>query len=145
MVLGKLAEKPKQGRGKENRTIRLILAKCGLDGHDRGIKVVAKALKDAGIEVIYLGLRQTPESVVTAALQEDVDGIGISSLAGAHDYIFPRILEMLREKKAEDIRLFGGGVFPKKDLALLESLGVMIFKPGTHLNMIVEWVRKELS
>ncbi len=141
----KLTEKPKQGKSREKRTIRVILAKCGLDGHDRGIKVVAKALKDAGIEVIYLGLRQTPESVVTAALQEDVDGIGISSLAGAHDYIFPRILEVLRENNVEDIHLFGGGVFPEKDVAFLESLGVMIFKPGTHLDTIVEWVSKELS
>ena len=145
MVLDKLTKKTRKGKNREKRKIRVILAKCGLDGHDRGIKVVAKALKDAGIEVIYLGLRQTPESVVMAALQEDVDGIGISSLVGAHDYIFPRVVEALKEKNAKDIHLFGGGVFPEKDMASLESLGVKIFKPGTHLDTIVEWIYKELS
>lgn len=125
--------------------IRVLVAKAGLDGHDRGAKVVAAALRDAGMEVIYTGLRQTPEMIVEAAIQEDVDAIGISILSGAHMTIFPRILNLMKEKKVDDILLFGGGIIPEDDLNKLKELGVgELFTPGTSTTDIVkslkEWV-----
>jgi methylmalonyl-CoA mutase C-terminal domain/subunit len=127
--------------------IRVIVAKAGLDGHDRGAKVVAAALRDAGMEVIYTGLRQTPEMIVEAAIQEDVDAIGISILSGAHMTIFPRILNLMKEKKVDDILLFGGGIIPEEDLIKLKELGVgELFTPGTTTTEIIkflkDWVEK---
>jgi len=121
--------------------IRVIVAKAGLDGHDRGAKVVAAALRDAGMEVIYTGLRQTPEMIVEAAIQEDVDAIGISILSGAHMTIFPRILELMKEKNASDILLFGGGIIPEDDLKKLKEMGVgELFTPGTSTQEIVKFL-----
>ncbi len=127
--------------------IRVLVAKAGLDGHDRGAKVVAAALRDAGMEVIYTGLRQTPEMIVEAAIQEDVHAIGISILSGAHMTIFPRILQLMKDKEVEDILLFGGGIIPESDLNKLKELGVgMLFTPGTSTLEIIkylnEWVEK---
>ena len=125
--------------------IRLLLAKAGLDGHDRGIKVVGRALRDAGIEVIYTGRRQTPAMIVNAALQEGVDGIGISILSGAHMLIFRNIIELLKEKDAEGILVFGGGIIPPQDILELKKLGVLeIFTPGTSTVVIVEFIQKAL-
>src|SRR5438270_13592449 len=119
------------GRGGGHR-LRILMAKAGLDGHDRGVKVVARALRDAGMEVIYTGLHQTPEQVVSAAVDEDVDAIGLSLLSGAHMTLFPRILELLREEGAEDIVLFGGGTIPDQDVAELKRAGVAeLFTPGS--------------
>jgi methylmalonyl-CoA mutase, C-terminal domain len=127
-------------------TIRVIIAKPGLDGHDRGAKVVARALRDAGVEVIYTGLHQTPEQVVGAALQEDADAIGLSILSGAHMTLFSRVLELLREQHASDIVVFGGGIIPDADIAELEAMGVArIFTPGAPTQEIVDWVRSELG
>jgi methylmalonyl-CoA mutase C-terminal domain/subunit len=127
-------------------TIRVIIAKPGLDGHDRGAKVVARALRDAGVEVIYTGLHQTPEQIVAAALQEDADAIGLSILSGAHMTQFGRVLELLREQNATDIVLFGGGIIPDADVAELEAMGVAkIFTPGAPTQAIVDWVRSSLS
>jgi isobutyryl-CoA mutase small subunit len=127
-------------------TIRVIIAKPGLDGHDRGAKVVARALRDAGVEVIYTGLHQTPEQIVSAALQEDADAIGLSILSGAHMTQFTRVLELLRERGAPDIVVFGGGIIPDADIAELTSMGVAkIFTPGAPTQEIVEWVRTELG
>lgn len=128
------------------RPIRVLIGKVGLDGHDRGAKVIATALRDAGMEVIYTGLRQTPEMVVNAALQEDVDAIGISSLSGAHMTIFPRITQLMQEKGIDDILLTGGGIIPDEDKETLETQGVdKVFPPGTTTQDIVdyiqEWVR----
>ncbi|MHB8573082.1 MAG: cobalamin B12-binding domain-containing protein [Candidatus Dormibacteria bacterium] len=124
------------------RKLRVLLAKVGLDGHDRGIKVVARALRDAGIEVIYTGLHQTPEMVVEAAIQEDVDAIGISLLSGAHMTLFPRILDLLKAKDAGDIMVFGGGIIPEDDVAELKRLGVAeIFTPGTPLRDAIGFLR----
>ena len=125
--------------------IRVLVAKAGLDGHDRGAKVVAAALRDAGMEVIYTGLRQTPEMIVNAAIQEDVNAIGISILSGAHMTIFPRILNLMKEKEVDDILLFGGGIIPDEDLKKLKELGVgELFTPGTStvdiINFLNEWV-----
>ena len=126
------------------KKIRILLAKAGLDGHDRGIKVVARALRDAGVEVIYTGRRQTPEMIVEAARQEDVDGIGVSLLSGAHTRIFPRIMELLKEKGAQDIAVFGGGIIPPPDIAELKKLGVLeIFTPGTPTGRIVDFIRQQ--
>jgi methylmalonyl-CoA mutase C-terminal domain/subunit len=126
----------------EGGRLRILMAKAGLDGHDRGVKVVARALRDAGMEVIYTGLHQTPEQVVAAAVQEDVDAIGLSLLSGAHMTLFPRILELLREEDAEDIVLFGGGTIPDDDVEKLKSMGVsQLFTPGSSTIDIVEWVR----
>ena len=120
------------------RPIRIIIAKLGLDGHDRGAKVVARALRDAGMEVIYTGLRQTPENIVEMAIQEDADFIGISSLSGAHNHLFPRVLSLLREKGAEDIILFGGGIIPEAEKEELKRLGVReIFSPGCDTREVV--------
>jgi methylmalonyl-CoA mutase, C-terminal domain len=126
--------------------IRVIIAKPGLDGHDRGAKVVARALRDAGIEVIYTGLHQTPEQIVAAALQEDADAIGLSVLSGAHMTQFSRVLDLLKERGADDIVVFGGGIIPDSDIAELESMGVAkIFTPGATTTEIVDWVRSTLG
>jgi isobutyryl-CoA mutase small subunit len=127
-------------------SIRVIIAKAGLDGHDRGAKVVARALRDAGVEVIYTGLHQTPEQIVAAALQEDADAIGLSILSGAHMTLFARVLELLREQGAEDITVFGGGIIPDADITELAAMGVAkIFTPGAPTQDIVDWVRTELG
>ncbi len=127
-------------------TIRVVIAKPGLDGHDRGAKVVARALRDAGVEVIYTGLHQTPEQIVAAAIQEDADGIGLSILSGAHMTQFGWVLELLAERGAGDITVFGGGIVPDADIAELERMGVAkIFTPGAPTHDIVEWVKANLS
>lgn len=129
-----------------NVPIRVLMAKAGLDGHDRGVKVVARALRDAGIEVIYTGLHQTPEQVVRAAVDEDVDAIGLSLLSGAHMVLFPRVLDLLREEDASDIVLFGGGTIPEDDVATLREMGVAeVFTPGASLDTIVTWVREHVG
>ncbi|MBX6383199.1 MAG: cobalamin B12-binding domain-containing protein [Microbispora sp.] len=122
--------------------IRVVVAKAGLDGHDRGVKVVARALRDAGMEVIYTGLHQTPEQIVRTAIQEDAAAIGLSVLSGAHMTLFTRLLEVLREEGAEDIVVFGGGIIPEEDIPELTKMGVAkIFTPGSTMQEIVEWVR----
>jgi methylmalonyl-CoA mutase C-terminal domain/subunit len=127
-------------------SIRVIIAKPGLDGHDRGAKVVARALRDAGVEVIYTGLHQTPEQIVAAAIQEDADAIGLSVLSGAHMTQFRRVLELLAERQASDIVVFGGGIIPEADIVELKELGVAaIFTPGAATTEIVDWVRSELA
>ena len=127
---------------KKSRRLRVLVAKVGLDGHDRGAKVVARALRDAGFEVIYTGLHQTPENVVTTAIQEDVDVIGVSILSGAHNHVFPRIIELLKEQGAEDIAVIGGGIIPDDDIDHLLKIGVKrIFTPGTSLSEIVEYLK----
>lgn len=127
-------------------SIRVVIAKPGLDGHDRGAKVVARALRDAGVEVIYTGLHQTPEQIVAAALQEDADAIGLSVLSGAHMTQFRRVLELLAEQQASDIVVFGGGIIPEADITELKRLGVAeIFTPGAPTTDIVAWVRSEFS
>ncbi len=124
-----------------NRPIRVLIAKVGLDGHDRGAKVIASFLRDAGMEVIYTGLRQTPEMVVNAALQEDVDVIGVSILSGAHMTVFPRILEMMKAKKLDDILLTGGGIIPDVDMKKLQALGCgQLFPPGTDTKVIIAYI-----
>jgi methylmalonyl-CoA mutase C-terminal domain/subunit len=124
-----------------NRPIRVLVAKVGLDGHDRGAKVIATALRDAGMEVIYTGLRQTPEMVVNAALQEDVDAIGISILSGAHNTVFPKVLELMKEKGIQDVLLTGGGIIPDEDIKLLNEAGVgKLFHPGTHTHEIASYI-----
>ncbi|GAA1467547.1 cobalamin B12-binding domain-containing protein [Nocardiopsis exhalans] len=124
---------------------RVIVAKPGLDGHDRGVKIVARVLRDAGVEVIYTGLRQTPEMIVAAALQEDADAIGLSVLSGAHMTMFGRVMELLRENDATDIRVFGGGIIPDSDIAELEAMGVArIFTPGAPTAEIAEWVSENI-
>ena len=123
------------------RKIRVLVAKPGLDGHDRGAKVVARALRDAGFEVIYTGLHQTPEMVVSAAIQEDVDAIGISVLSGAHNVLFAKIMELLKEQDASDIVVFGGGIIPDEDIKVLKEAGVAnLFTPGATTDEIVEWL-----
>ena len=125
------------------KRIRVLVAKPGLDGHDRGAKVIARALRDAGMEVIYTGLRQTPEQIVNAALQEDVDAVGLSILSGAHMHLFPRIMELMREKKMNDVTVFAGGIIPDHDIPQLKELGIAeIFPPGSSLEEIVGFVRK---
>jgi methylmalonyl-CoA mutase C-terminal domain/subunit len=137
-------EKP-AGRTPE-RKIRILTAKVGLDGHDRGVKVISRALRDAGVEVIYTGLHQTPEMVVEAAIQEDVDGVGISLLSGAHMTLFPEILRLLRERGAEDIVVFGGGIIPDTDVAALTAMGVdKVFTPGTSLEEAVRYVKERFA
>ncbi len=126
--------------------IRVVVAKPGLDGHDRGAKVVARALRDAGMEVIYTGLHQTPEQIVEAALQEDADGIGLSILSGAHMTLCARVVELLKERDASDITVFAGGIIPDADIPELEKLGVAkIFTPGASTQEIVEWVRANVG
>lgn len=128
------------------RKIRILIGKAGLDGHDRGAKIVARTLRDAGHEVIYTGLHQTPEMIVETALQEDVDIIGISILSGAHNYIFPEIIKLLKEKELDNIAVFGGGIIPKDDIPSLKKAGVKaIFEPGTPTYEIVDWVKNNVS
>ena len=123
------------------RKIRVIVAKPGLDGHDRGAKVIARALRDAGMEVIYTGLRQTPEQIVAAALQEDADVVALSILSGAHNHLFPRVVELLKEKGADDILVFGGGVIPDEDIPFLKSKGIAeVFGPGTPTTTTVQYI-----
>ena len=124
------------------RPIRVLVAKVGLDGHDRGAKVIATSLRDAGMEVIYTGLRQTPEMVVNAALQEDVDAIGVSILTGAHNTIFPKILSLMKEKGMDDVLVTGGGIIPADDMKKLNEMGVgKLFSPGTSTSEIVEYIK----
>jgi isobutyryl-CoA mutase small subunit len=126
--------------------IRVVVAKPGLDGHDRGAKVVARALRDAGMEVIYTGLHQTPEQIVETAIQEDADAVGLSVLSGAHMTLFRRVVELLRERGAEDIVVFGGGIIPDEDIPELARLGVpKVFTPGASTQSIVEWVRANVG
>jgi methylmalonyl-CoA mutase C-terminal domain/subunit len=128
------------------RPIRVVVAKAGLDGHDRGAKVVARGLRDAGMEVIYTGVHQTPEQVVETALQEDADAIGLSLLSGAHNYLFPRVAELMRENKMDDVLLFGGGIIPEDDIATLQKAGVArVFLPGASLEEIVKYVREAVA
>ncbi len=123
--------------------LRVLIGKVGLDGHDRGVKLVARALRDAGMEVIYTGLHQTPEQVVWTAIQEDVDAIGLSMLSGAHNTLFARVLELLKEQHAEEIAVFGGGIIPDADVPKLQAAGVRaVFGPGTPMESIVEFVQR---
>jgi len=126
--------------------LRILIAKPGLDGHDRGAKVIARALRDAGMEVIYAGLRQTPEMIVEAALQEDVDGVGLSILSGAHMTLVPRVLEGLREAELDHVKVFVGGIIPDEDVSALKDAGVAgIFGPGTNTQEITEFIRQQLT
>jgi methylmalonyl-CoA mutase C-terminal domain/subunit len=126
--------------------IRVIVAKPGLDGHDRGAKVVARALRDAGFEVIYTGLHQTPEQIVEAAIQEDADAVGLSIHSGAHMTLFPKVVSLLKERGAADVLVFGGGIIPKEDIRALKEIGIAeIFTPGTPTTDIVEWLRTQLG
>jgi methylmalonyl-CoA mutase, C-terminal domain len=128
------------------RKLRILVAKPGLDGHDRGARIVARAFRDAGFEVIYTGCHQTPEQIVSTAIQEDVDLIGLSILSGAHTYSFPRVLELLRENHAEDIAVIGGGIFPMEDIPRLKELGIKeLFEPGAKLQDITAWVRDNVN
>ena len=128
------------------RTIRIMVAKPGLDGHDRGARVLARSFRDAGFEVIYTGCHQSPEQIAAAAIQEDVDLVGLSCLSGAHRYLFPRVVELLRERGAEDITVIGGGIIPDQDFAKLADAGIKaIFTPGAKLDTIVEWVRTNIK
>jgi len=128
------------------KKIRVLAAKPGLDGHDRGIKVICYALRDAGMEVIYTGLRQTPEQIVQAALQEDVDVIAMSVLSGAHDYLFPRVMELLKEAGADDILVIGGGIIPEEDIPALKAAGIKaVFGPGTPTSDTVRFIRENVS
>ena len=139
---GLAAETPK----KAARKVRILVGKPGLDGHDRGAKIIARALRDAGVEVVYTGLHQTPEMIVSAAAQEDVDGIGLSILSGAHNYLFPRIIQLLREKKMGDVVLFGGGIIPDDDIPKLMKKGVdRVFTPGTPIQEIVDYVNERIQ
>jgi methylmalonyl-CoA mutase C-terminal domain/subunit len=129
----------------ETKKIRVLAAKPGLDGHDRGIKVICAALRDAGMEVIYTGLRQTPEQIVSAAVQEDVDVIAMSCLSGAHGYLFPRVMEILKDKGISDILVLGGGIIPEEDVPGLKSAGIAeIFTPGTDTNDIAKYIRESI-
>ena len=129
-----------------NPTIRILVAKPGLDGHDRGAKIVARALRDAGFEVIYTGLHQTPEMIANAAVQEDVDAVGLSIMSGAHNTLFPAVMEALKARGAGDIVVFGGGIIPDDDIPGLQAAGVRgVFTPGTSLAEIIDWVRTNVS
>lgn len=128
------------------RTLRILVGKPGLDGHDRGAKIIARAFRDAGFEVIYTGLHQTPEQIVSAAIQEDVDCVGLSILSGAHNTLLPRVCQLLREKNAADIRVFGGGVIPEDDIPELKAAGIcQVFTPGTSTEDIVKWIRDNVQ
>ena len=130
----------------EAQRLRLLVGKVGLDGHDRGAKIIARALRDAGFEVIYTGLHQTPEMVVETAIQEDVDAVSLSILSGAHNYLFPRVIELLAEKGAADIAVFGGGIIPEEEIPALKEAGVReIFTPGASTVDIIEWVRTNIK
>ena len=129
----------------EERKIRVLVAKPGLDGHDRGAKVIARAFRDAGFEVIYTGLRQTPEMIVSAAIQEDVDAIGLSCLSGAHMYLFPRVVELLRERGVSDMLVFAGGTIPDEDIPALKEAGIAeVFTPGTPTGVTIDFVRENV-
>ncbi|MCX8117716.1 MAG: cobalamin B12-binding domain-containing protein [Desulfobacterota bacterium] len=128
------------------RKIRVLIAKPGLDGHDRGAKVIARALRDAGMEVIYTGIRQTPEQIANAAIQEGVDIVGLSSLSGAHMSLFPKVVQLLKEKGAEDIHVFGGGIIPVDDIPRLKEVGIReIFLPGTSTEEIIHYIRENVK
>ena len=128
------------------KKIRVVVAKPGLDGHDRGAKIIARALRDAGMEVIYTGLHQTPEQIVETVIQEDADAVGLSILSGAHMTLFTRILELLAENEAQDVVVFGGGIIPDEDIPALRAAGVaMVFTPGATMDDIVEWVRTNVA
>ncbi|NLI32902.1 MAG: cobalamin B12-binding domain-containing protein [Deltaproteobacteria bacterium] len=130
----------------KDRKLRILIAKPGLDGHDRGARVIARAFRDAGFEVVYTGCHQTPEQIVSTAIQEDVDMVGLSILSGAHTYSFPRIMELLRENRAEDITVIGGGIFPLEDIPKLKDVGIKeIFEPGAKLQDIIGWVRENVK
>jgi methylmalonyl-CoA mutase C-terminal domain/subunit len=130
----------------DGRKLRLLVGKVGLDGHDRGAKIIARALRDAGLEVIYTGLHQTPEQVVSTAIQEDVDAIAVSILSGAHNYLFPRLIELLEEKGAGDVKVFGGGIIPEEDIPKLKAAGVLeIFTPGASTEQVVSWVKANVQ
>jgi methylmalonyl-CoA mutase C-terminal domain/subunit len=130
----------------KGRKIRILVAKPGLDGHDRGARVIARAFRDAGFEVIYTGCHQTPEQIVSTAIQEDVDLIGLSILSGAHTYSFPRIMELLKENNAEDISVIGGGIFPLEDIPKLKQIGIKeLFEPGAKLKDITDWVNTNIK
>ncbi len=130
----------------EGKKIRVLIAKPGLDGHDRGAKVVARALRDAGMEVIYTGLRQTPEQIVETAIQEDVDVIGLSILSGAHTHLFPKVMELLKENDIKDIIVMGGGVIPEEDIPELKKVGISeIFTPGTDTRDIIKFIKEKVS
>ena len=129
-----------------SRKIRVLIAKPGLDGHDRGAKVIARALRDAGMEVIYTGIRQTPEQIVNAAIQEGVDIVGLSSLSGAHNNLFPKVVQILKEKGAEDIPVFGGGIIPMEDIPDLKNAGIKeIFQPGTSTEDIIKYIKENVK
>ncbi len=129
-----------------SRKIRVLIAKPGLDGHDRGAKVIARALRDAGMEVIYTGIRQTPEQIANAAIQEGVDIVGLSSLSGAHMSLFPKVVQLLKEKGAEDIVVFGGGIIPVDDIPLLKKAGISeIFLPGTSTEEIIRYIQETIK
>ena len=131
---------------KEGRIIRVLMAKPGLDGHDRGARIIARVFRDAGFEVIYTGCHQIPEQIVSTALQEDVDLIGLSILSGAHMYSFPRIIELLKENHAQDVTVIGGGIFPLEDIPKLKEMGIKeIFEPGAKLEDIIHWVRTNIT
>jgi len=128
------------------RKIRVLIAKPGLDGHDRGAKVIARALRDAGMEVIYTGIRQTPEQIASAAIQEDVDIVGLSSLSGAHNHLFPKVVQILKEKGAEDILVFGGGIIPVDDIPELKKAGIRkIFQPGASTEDIIKYIQENVK
>ena len=130
----------------KGKKIRVLIAKPGLDGHDRGAKVVARALRDAGMEVIYTGLRQTPEQIVETAIQEDVDVIGLSILSGAHTHLFPKVMELLKENNIEDIVVMGGGVIPEEDIPELKKVGIAeIFTPGTDTRDIIKFIKEKVK
>lgn len=132
--------------GEQGRKIRVLIAKPGLDGHDRGAKVIARAFRDAGMEVIYTGLRQTPEMIVSAAVQEDVDAIGMSCLSGAHMHLFPRVMELLKERGADDIVVFGGGTIPDEDILKLKAAGIAaVFTPGATTSEAIEFVKNNVK
>jgi methylmalonyl-CoA mutase C-terminal domain/subunit len=128
------------------KTIRVLIAKPGLDGHDRGAKVIARALRDAGMEIVYTGLRQTAEMIVNAAIQEDVDAIGLSILSGAHMHYFTEVMQGLKARNAEDILLFGGGIVPEQDIAKLTAMGVgTIFTPGTNTQLVIDYLKENIK
>lgn len=130
----------------DHRRLRILIGKAGLDGHDRGVKIVARALRDAGFEVIYTGLHNTPEAIVETALQEDVDAVGLSILSGAHNFIFPEIIRLFDERGVNDITIFGGGIIPGEDVESLKGKGVKaVFEPGTSTDEIIAWVRENVS
>lgn len=129
----------------EPQKLRMLVGKVGLDGHDRGAKIIARALRDAGLEVIYTGLHQTPDMIVNTAIQEDVDCIALSILSGAHNHLFPKLIELLKERGAGDISVFGGGIIPDEDIPGLKAAGVLeIFTPGTSTEQVVEWVEANI-